>query len=204
VGHATAVAQFALPSPGVHVSYVDAVEEFQLEGRLTDLDPKLLRGSGAFREYLVAIHPREDPAIAGAQGRVSETTLWWVDAEVFLGELQIRHRLTDALRLVGGHIGYAVRPAVRRCGHATAMLAAALPRTALLGIDPALITCDITNDASRRVIEANGGALFDEDDSMLRFWVPTNTGAGPSLAVTADEQVLHALGDERSEKAGEA
>ena len=39
------------------------------------------------------------------------------------------------------------------------MLTAALPVARALGIDPALLTCDAPNIASRKVIEANGGAL---------------------------------------------
>jgi predicted acetyltransferase len=37
------------------------------------------------------------------------------------------------------------------------MLAAALPLARALGITEALLTCDVTNAASRRVIESNGG-----------------------------------------------
>jgi predicted acetyltransferase len=55
------------------------------------------------------------------------TTLWWVDGPAHLGRIAIRHRLTPWLREVAGHIGYDVRPSARRRGHATAMLAAALP-----------------------------------------------------------------------------
>ena len=51
------------------------------------------------------------------------------------------------------------------------MLRAALPLAHGLGIDPALITCDATNMASRRVIERNGGIL-DASDGILRFWDP--------------------------------
>jgi predicted acetyltransferase len=36
-----------------------------------------------------------------------------------------------------------------------------------------LVTCDVTNTGSRKVIEANGGVLEDERDGKLRFWVPT-------------------------------
>ena len=54
------------------------------------------------------------------------------------------------------------------------MLGAALPLAGGMGIDPALITCDTTNVASRRVIERNGGLLQDECDGALRFWVPTH------------------------------
>ena len=61
----------------------------------------------------------------------------------------------------------------RRGGHATTMLAAALPIAARLGIDPALITCSIDNVASRLVIEHNGGIPTEPDGTTLRFWVPT-------------------------------
>lgn len=43
-----------------------------------------------------------------------------------------------------------------------------------LGIESALLTCDVTNIASRRVIETNGGILQDEYRDKLRFWVPTH------------------------------
>ena len=54
------------------------------------------------------------------------------------------------------------------------MLAQSLPVTAGLGIDPALVTCDTDNVASRKVIEAAGGELEDERHGKLRFWVPTH------------------------------
>jgi predicted acetyltransferase len=54
-------------------------------------------------------------------------------------------------------------------------LAQSLDLAAGLGVDPALVTCDDTNVASRRVIEKNGGVLEDVRDGKLRFWVPTRT-----------------------------
>jgi predicted acetyltransferase len=89
-----------------------------------------------------------------------------------LGRIAIRHRLTPQLREVGGHIGYDVRPSARRCGRATAMLRAALPVARTLGIESALVTCDVDNVASRTVIERNGGMLEDQRGDKLRFWVP--------------------------------
>lgn len=74
----------------------------------------------------------------------------------------------------GGHIGYVVRPSARRQGRAGARLGAALPIARDLGIDPALLTCDDTNAASRRVIESNGGVLEDQREDKLRFWLPTS------------------------------
>jgi predicted acetyltransferase len=75
---------------------------------------------------------------------------------------------------MGGHIGYDVRPSARRRGHATEMLRQALRVANELGIDPALITCDVDNVGSRTVIERNGGVLEDERNGKLRFWAPTS------------------------------
>jgi predicted acetyltransferase len=106
-------------------------------------------------------------------GHVPSTHLWWVDGEEFLGRLHIRHRLTPSLREENGHVGYHVVASHRRRGHATAMLHAGLPVAAALGLECVLITCDVTNQGSRRVIEANGGLYHDRRADKLRYWVPT-------------------------------
>jgi len=106
-------------------------------------------------------------------GYVPSTHLWWVEGEEFLGRVQIRHRLTPHLLEVAGHLGYHVVPHHRRRGHAKAMLAAALPIAAALGIDCLLLTCDSDNVGSRKVIEANGGLFQDQRGDKLRYWVPT-------------------------------
>jgi GNAT superfamily N-acetyltransferase len=77
--------------------------------------------------------------------------------------------------VAGARIGYDIRPSARRQGHATAMLATALPVASGLGIDPALLTCDQDNIGSWKVIEANGGALVDQQGGRLRYWVPTSS-----------------------------
>jgi len=87
------------------------------------------------------------------------TELWFMDGTEYLGTVLIRHRLTPALERAGGHIGYHVVPGQRRRGHATQMLAQALAVCQQLGLREVLVTCPVDNLASRRVIEANGGAL---------------------------------------------
>lgn len=117
-----------------------------------------------------------DPTDVGPachDARMPSTTPWWVEGEEFVGRLGLRHRLTPALRLAGGHIGYDVRPSWRGRGLASRMLHDALPIAAALGIDPVLLTCDPANIHSRRVIEKNGGVLFEEEPTTLRFWIPT-------------------------------
>ena len=106
---------------------------------------------------------------------VPSTTLWLVEGDEYLGRVGMRHRLNPDLLERGGHIGYDVRASARRRGYATQMLREAMPVAHALGIDPALVTCDVTNVASRKVIERNGGVLEDRRGEKLRYWVPTGS-----------------------------
>jgi len=176
---------FASPHPRYQQSFLASVQEIRDEG-----ENERHTGLSLIGEETYAIEGLADPAAFAAftrrlrdlslpetvrpEGKVAETTMWWVDGEEVLGRLSIRHELTDVLRDFGGHIGYVVRPSARRRGNASAMLAAALPIACGIGIDPALITCDATNAGSRRVIESNGGIFEDQRDDKLRFWVPTS------------------------------
>jgi len=127
----------------------------------------------AFVRFVDGIRAERLEETPRPEGYVPDTELWWVDGDEFLGRIGIRHRLTPLLLEMGGHIGYDVRPSARRRGHATEMLRQALTIAHELGIDPALITCDVDNVGSRTVIERNGGVLEDERNGKLRFWAST-------------------------------
>jgi predicted acetyltransferase len=53
-------------------------------------------------------------------------------------------------------------------------LRAVLPQARALGIASLLVTCEVDNLGSRRVIELNGGRLEDERGGKLRFWLPSD------------------------------
>jgi predicted acetyltransferase len=173
------------PGMGAHASFVAAMEELRAAGQGAPGDDSTagreLRTYGRrwhepeeFARYLRVLRDEETTDHAGRAGRVPQTTLWWVNGDEYLGRADIRHRLTDRLREWGGHIGYDIRPSARRQGHATALLAAALPVVSGLGIDPALLTCEQDNVGSRKVIEANGGVLAGQQGGRLRYWLPTS------------------------------
>lgn len=171
------------PDPRVRRSFAAAMEEFAAEGRGTE-DDRTIIGSylrdhvdtasepEAFEAFCAAVRAQALEATPRPAGWVPSTELWWIDRDEFLGRVGIRHRLTPALLEVGGHIGYDVRPSARRRGHATEMLRQALEVARGLGIDRALVTCDVDNIGSKTVIERNGGVLEDEREGKLRYWVP--------------------------------
>ncbi|MFF0016943.1 GNAT family N-acetyltransferase [Streptomyces sp. NPDC005374] len=80
---------------------------------------------------------------------VPMTNLWYHQDDTYLGSLSVRHRLSPY------------------------MLRAALPVCRQPGIGRALVTCDTTNTASRKVIEANGGEFEDRRGGKLRYWIRT-------------------------------
>ncbi len=127
----------------------------------------------AFTEFCATIRAQRLEETPRTAGFVPDTELWLIEGDEYLGRVGIRHRLTPFLLEVGGHIGYDVRPSARLRGHATAMLREALGVARELGIERALVTCDVDNVGSRKVIERNGGVLEDERNGKLRFWVPT-------------------------------
>lgn len=162
------------PCVDVHASWLAAVSEPGYDPRWADeLDVSGFAAQARFAQFVADQLNDVDEHAPRPRGFVPSTHLWYVDGDEFLGRLSIRHRLTPWLRDYGGHIGYDVRPSARGRGYATAMLRESLPWCAELGIDPALVTCDSTNVASRKVIERAGGVFENEYDTKLRFWVPT-------------------------------
>lgn len=91
--------------------------------------------------------------------------------DVVVGQLDVRHPLTQHLMDYGGNIGYNVRPDYRNRGIATWALRAGLALLARKGVAEALLTCSHDNAASIRVIERCGGRRI-ADSSRRRYVIP--------------------------------
>jgi predicted acetyltransferase len=178
------VPELIMPDVRVHESFLEAMAEFRAEGRGDPVDDTMIGAEmrefssswstpEGFAAFVAALRAQAAGEHLPA-GFVPCTTLWWAEDYEYLGRIAIRHGLTPRLLEAGGHVGYDVRPTARRRGHATAMLRAALPAMRNLGIRTALVTCDVTNTASRKVIECCGGDLEDQRGEKLRFWLTTH------------------------------
>lgn len=106
-----------------------------------------------------------------SHGRVPATFLLAEVDGVLVGRTSIRFELNAELAVTGGHIGYCVLPAHRRRGYATEILRQSLVVAREHGVTRALVTCDETNRASRRVIEKCGGELENVVAGTCRYWI---------------------------------
>jgi predicted acetyltransferase len=152
------------PTAAVRDSFVEAARDLRDEGWLPEFPVDEVAAN--FDDYVQRVLNEKQC------WDVPISTLWYIDDLSYLGSVIIRHRLTLELTQRGGHIGYHVAPRRRRQGHATAMLAAAISHCCnILGITQILITCDQSNVASRRVIEANSGVLENVLEGECRYWI---------------------------------
>jgi predicted acetyltransferase len=157
---------------------LSALREYHQEGRNLDLNEKEIE-----KDFPKFIQHFKDEIIGKnlKPGYVSQTVYWVVDKDGYAGRVSLRHELNDSLLKEGGHIGYEIRPSKRGQGYGNKALELVLPKARELGLEKVLVTCDSTNIASRKIIEANGGVLEnkipseDGKSSKLIFWINTFT-----------------------------
>lgn len=102
---------------------------------------------------------------------VPSSTFWLMEDGVPVGQGNIRHRLTDALRERGGHIGYAVAADQQGRGCGKALLRLLLEEARRMGItEELLVTVYLGNAASRRVAEACGREKRRETAERVYYW----------------------------------
>ncbi len=106
--------------------------------------------------------------------RVPDTLFFLYVDGVPVGYGSIRHFLTDALREVGGHIGYCISPKYRSKGYGKELLKRLIVEARKLGIDDILVTANIDNYASQKVALANGGVETKRTDERTYFWIYAN------------------------------
>ncbi len=127
---------------------------------------KISNSPARYLEGLIDREAKGDPIVlpdGSTVPRLPGYHRWLWDGE-FCGVIGFRwqHGTTALPPYCLGHIGYAIVPWKRRKGYATAALRQLLPDARLEGLPYVEITTDTSNVASRKVIEANGGVLFEQ------------------------------------------
>jgi predicted acetyltransferase len=162
------------PVPELKDAFLEMVVECQASG-MRYAHHQLAQND--FAAYLAQVDAMRC-GLALPPGWVPMTTFWLVqDGAQVLGESRLRHVLNPALEVEGGHIGYMIRPAARRQGYGTLILALTLEEAGQRGLKRVLVTCDTDNTASARIIEKNGGILASYETSprggvqISRYWI---------------------------------
>ncbi|WP_160680459.1 GNAT family N-acetyltransferase [Clostridium sp. C8-1-8] len=103
------------------------------------------------------------------KGYVTTSTFWLICGRAVVGVVRIRHEELES----AGHIGYDIAPCYREKGYGSEILKLAIEKAHQIGIVEPIVTCNIDNVASRKIIEKNNGKLlgqiFDEEGNEYLF-----------------------------------
>lgn len=113
----------------------------------------------------------EDLGINLKNGRVPQTTYWLYVDEIPCGMIVVRRRINEFLLKRGGHIGYYIKKDYRKKGYGEKMLSLCLDLLRKEGLNKVLITCNVDNIGSQKVIENNMGILENIIGESRRYWI---------------------------------
>ncbi|CAK7085947.1 GNAT family N-acetyltransferase [Tissierella sp.] len=130
-----------------------------------------------FNKYKRALENFQDYLKDLPQGEIITSTFWLIDKKQVVGVVRIRHQEIEC----AGHIGYDISPDCRNRGYGFQILKLALEKAMKIGIEEVILTCNIGNIASKKIIEKNKGKLlgiiFDEEENeyMYKFSITLTT-----------------------------
>ena len=121
-----------------------------------------------FNSYLEKWHQKQSEQ--QPEGQVPATALFLFDDDNFIGFFDIRHYLNEKLRKTSGHIGYEIIPSERNKGYGRKGLKLALKWCHdNLSLDKVLISCNIENHASYKVITSILKEVGGYEESSIRL-----------------------------------
>ncbi len=162
------------PTPGMRTEYLEMIEEYQRQGETISFH---VLAQESFPDYLEKV-TNLARNVNIPDGLVAMTSYWLtLHGKVIIGESRLRHYLNPELKIEGGHIGYAIRPSMRRRGYGALILDLTLDKARNMGLQRVLVTCDTDNIGSARIIEKNGGILEsytispESGKQISRYWI---------------------------------
>ena len=121
----------------------------------------------SYEEWLQILASNQSTETADPRFGTSETYFAVNEDSVIVGIVSFRHELTE-FYANAGHVGYSVRPSMRRNGYATQILCAILKKASERGFNELKIVARQDNVPSIRTILNNRGVLtrtFNENDT---------------------------------------
>ncbi|GCE16549.1 GNAT family N-acetyltransferase [Dictyobacter kobayashii] len=159
------MAFLSAPSEDYQSSYLEALQEYRVEGRGREPSPEEVAAN--FDTFVQHLHNQADRTKIKPR-QVPTSEFWLIDGNNYLGRIFLRHELDKELLQKGGHIGYTIRPSRRKQGYGKLILKYGLVQAKAFGFERVLLTCDEDNHSSRTIIESNGGIL--ENTIQVREW----------------------------------
>jgi predicted acetyltransferase len=164
--------QLVKPSVKYKDSFLEALEEFKIEDK--DYSVGFDNLEKDFDKYISWLEDGSN-GINLDDDYVPFTSLWLIDNGEYIGTVSIRHKLNERLIMVGGHVGYDIRPSKRKKGYGTLILKLSLPIAKQIGLDRVMLTCDNNNIASWKIMEKNSAVLdekyYYEGKFKRRYWI---------------------------------
>ena len=127
----------------------------------------------SFKEFWKEICALKDERTC-PQGFVPAKYYLVMDGARIVGAINLRLKDNEFILTRAGHIGYGIAPWERNKGYATVALKLCLERAWRMGIDKVVLTTDLNNYASQRVIAKNGGEYSGTIDGKKLFWIATD------------------------------
>jgi predicted acetyltransferase len=153
-------------------SFFEAIEEFEKEEK--GYSEFFDEYKNKFDDFILKLENAEK-GIGLEEGYVPYTYMFLVDDNKYIGTVTIRHKLNEVLEKEGGHIGYDIRPSMRRKGYGTEILKLSLPIAKQIGLNRVMLTCDDNNIASWKIMEKNGAVIDEKYDYKgrykRRYWI---------------------------------
>ena len=97
-------------------SFIEALKEFQAEGRYKFLDIEKIKNAEHFEKFVNDVNEGKrhlHKPLADWVEPVQETVLWLVKDGAFIVSFNIRHRLNSHLEKWGVHVNYIILPSMR-------------------------------------------------------------------------------------------
>lgn len=123
-----------------------------------------------FKKYIIS-KVAESKGENLSEGYVPQTHYLLMVDGLCVGFSKLRHYLTEALLEHGGHIGYGINPDERGKKYGNLILAETLKKAKEMELSKVLLTCEIDNIPSWKVIERNGGVLEKEENGNKFYWI---------------------------------